>query len=135
MRRLIYLPSQRVKQCSQRSEPLCEIARRVAPHSTKERRAAARLFNYRPGFLARVLRAQRTHTLGVLAPELSEGYSALVLIRLAPSAGNAPETRSDIGTLRADGLSVVSEGGRDLLAFKSTSDYRYISKSVKINKY
>jgi DNA-binding LacI/PurR family transcriptional regulator len=50
------------------------------PQETKDRvLAAARQFNYRPNFLARSLRAQRTHTLGVLVPELSEGYSAMVL--------------------------------------------------------
>jgi DNA-binding LacI/PurR family transcriptional regulator len=50
------------------------------PQETKERiRAAAREFKYRPNFLARSFRAQRTHTLGVIVPELSDGYSAMVL--------------------------------------------------------
>ena len=41
--------------------------------------AAAKRFNYRPNFLARSLRVQRTYAVGVLMPELSEGYSSLVL--------------------------------------------------------
>lgn len=41
--------------------------------------AAAKQFNYRPHFIARSLRAQRTLTVGVLVPELSDGYSAMVL--------------------------------------------------------
>ena len=41
--------------------------------------AAARTYNYRPNFLARSLRAQRTFAVGVIMPELSEGYSALIL--------------------------------------------------------
>jgi len=41
--------------------------------------AAARRFNYRPNYLARSLRVQRTYAVGVLMPELSEGYSSLVL--------------------------------------------------------
>lgn len=41
--------------------------------------AAADRYNYRPNFLARSLRAQRTYAVGVLMPELSEGYSSLVL--------------------------------------------------------
>ncbi|MEW6732538.1 MAG: LacI family DNA-binding transcriptional regulator [Acidobacteriota bacterium] len=50
------------------------------PQHTKDRIfAAARALNYRPNFLAYSLRAQRTHTLGVLVPELSEGYLATVL--------------------------------------------------------
>src|SRR5262245_9389421 len=50
------------------------------PQETKDRIFdAARKFNYRPNFIARSLKAQRTYTLGVLVPELSMGYAALVL--------------------------------------------------------
>jgi LacI family transcriptional regulator len=50
------------------------------PQETKDRIfEAARKFNYRPNFIARSLRAQRTYTIGVLVPELSDGYSAMVL--------------------------------------------------------
>lgn len=50
------------------------------PKETQERIfTAARRLNYRPNYLARSLRVQRTHTLGVLVPELSDGYSAMVL--------------------------------------------------------
>lgn len=50
------------------------------PQETKDRIfAAAKDFNYRANFLARSLRSQRTYTVGVLVPELSEGYSALVI--------------------------------------------------------
>lgn len=50
------------------------------PRETKERVfAAARRLKYRPNFLARSLRASRSYVVGVIAPELSDGYSALVL--------------------------------------------------------
>lgn len=50
------------------------------PQETKDRIfEAARKHNYRPNYIARSLRAQRTYTLGVLAPELSGGYAAEVL--------------------------------------------------------
>jgi DNA-binding LacI/PurR family transcriptional regulator len=50
------------------------------PQKTKERIfAAARGLNYRPNFSARSLRSKRTFSVGVLVPELSDGYSALVL--------------------------------------------------------
>ena len=50
------------------------------PQETKDRIfSAARELNYRPNYLARSLRVQRTHTLGVIVPELSDGYSSMVL--------------------------------------------------------
>jgi DNA-binding LacI/PurR family transcriptional regulator len=50
------------------------------PQETKDRIfEAVRLLNYRPNFVARSLRSQRTMSVGVLIPELSDGYSALVL--------------------------------------------------------
>src|SRR5262249_42196473 len=36
-------------------------------------------FNYRPNFLARSLRTQRSFTIGVIVPEVSDGYSAMVM--------------------------------------------------------
>lgn len=50
------------------------------PQETKERIfTAAKELEYRPNYLARSLRAQRTRTLGVIVPDLSDGYSAMVL--------------------------------------------------------
>ncbi|MEM9596560.1 MAG: LacI family DNA-binding transcriptional regulator [Acidobacteriota bacterium] len=40
---------------------------------------AARELGYRPNYLARSLRGKRTHSLGVLVPEISEGYTAGVM--------------------------------------------------------
>jgi LacI family transcriptional regulator len=50
------------------------------PQETKDRifEAAAK-FKYRPNYFARSLRAQRSFTIGVIVPELSDGYSAMVL--------------------------------------------------------
>ena len=42
-------------------------------------RRAARELNYRPNQLARSLRQQRSYTIGVVVPEISEGYAALVM--------------------------------------------------------
>lgn len=50
------------------------------PQETKDRILnAAKEFNYRPNYLARSLRVQKTNTIGVIVPELSDGYSAMVL--------------------------------------------------------
>src|SRR5689334_1837218 len=50
------------------------------PHRTQELiRKAARELNYRPNHIARSLRQQRSYTIGVVVPEISEGYAALVM--------------------------------------------------------
>jgi DNA-binding LacI/PurR family transcriptional regulator len=50
------------------------------PQETKERIfAAVRKFKYRPNFFARSLRAKRSFTIGVIVPEVSDGYSASVM--------------------------------------------------------
>src|SRR3984893_4372424 len=55
-------------------------AAKSIPQRTPERiRAVARELNYRPNFVARSLRAQRSFTIGVVVPEISEGYAALVM--------------------------------------------------------
>jgi len=50
------------------------------PQKTKDLIVAtARKFNYRPNLLARSLRTRRSFTIGVIVPEISEGYNATVL--------------------------------------------------------
>ncbi len=50
------------------------------PKATQERIVeAAQRLHYRPNTLARSLRRQRSLTVGVLVPEISEGYTTLVL--------------------------------------------------------
>ena len=55
-------------------------AARSIPARTQARvLAAARQLNYRPNSVARSLQGQRSFTIGVLVPEISEGYAALVM--------------------------------------------------------
>ena len=55
-------------------------AAHAIPRATQERvLAAARRFGYRPNPIARSLQAKRAFTIGVLVPEISEGYAALVM--------------------------------------------------------
>lgn len=55
-------------------------AAKAIPPATQERIfAAAREFNYRPNVLARSLRRGHSMTIGVLVPEISEGYATGVL--------------------------------------------------------
>jgi DNA-binding LacI/PurR family transcriptional regulator len=50
------------------------------PQKTRDRiREAARELNYRPNFFARSLRKKRTYTVGVIAQEIGDGYSGLVV--------------------------------------------------------
>lgn len=55
------------------------IAKTISPETKKLIFAAAREFNYRPNFFARCLRTQRSFVVGVMVPEVSEGYNATVL--------------------------------------------------------
>ncbi len=53
---------------------------RSIPAATRERvRAAARKFNYQPSMIARKLQGQRIKTVGILLPELGEGYHSQVI--------------------------------------------------------
>jgi LacI family transcriptional regulator len=53
---------------------------RSIPQETRDRvMAAAKKFDYRPSFYARSLRGQRSFLIGVLVPELSDGYSVHIL--------------------------------------------------------
>ena len=53
---------------------------RSIPTETRERvRTAARELNYRPNYFARSLRQSRSMSVGVLAPDLSEGYFTRVM--------------------------------------------------------
>jgi DNA-binding LacI/PurR family transcriptional regulator len=51
------------------------------PAATKQRvHAAAKKFDYRPNLHARMLRSRLTNTIGIIAPEISEGYFTGVML-------------------------------------------------------
>ena len=55
-------------------------AARSVPEHTKQRiLAASRELNYRPNYLARSLRVQRTYTIGVIARDLGDAYAAMII--------------------------------------------------------
>lgn len=59
---------------------LNNVPGRSIPQETRERvREAARKFNYQPSLLARSLRKKRSFTVGVLVPELTDGYHTMVM--------------------------------------------------------
>jgi DNA-binding LacI/PurR family transcriptional regulator len=59
---------------------LNEVPGRSIPQVTRDRiKAAANKFNYRPSLLARSLRNRKTQTIGILVPELGDGYHTQVM--------------------------------------------------------
>jgi LacI family transcriptional regulator len=59
---------------------LNDVPGRSIPQATRDRiKAAAKAMNYQPNLLARSLRSRRTLTIGILVPELGEGYHAQVM--------------------------------------------------------
>jgi DNA-binding LacI/PurR family transcriptional regulator len=59
---------------------LNDVPGRSIPQATRDRiKAAAKKFNYQPSLLARSLRNRRTYTIGILVPELGDGYHTQVM--------------------------------------------------------
>jgi LacI family transcriptional regulator len=59
---------------------LNEVPGRSIPQSTRDRvKAAAKELNYQPSLLARSLRNRRTLTIGILVPQLGDGYHTQVM--------------------------------------------------------
>lgn len=54
-------------------------ARNIPEHTRRRIIEAAKKLDYRPNFFARSLRKKRTYTIGVIAHDVGEGYSALVV--------------------------------------------------------
>ena len=59
---------------------LNDVPGRSISQVTRDRvKAAAKQFNYRPSLLARSLRNRKTQTIGILVPELGDGYHTQVM--------------------------------------------------------
>jgi DNA-binding LacI/PurR family transcriptional regulator len=54
-------------------------ARSIPEHTKKRIHAAALDLNYRPNFFARTLRKKRTYTIGIIAEEIGDAYSSMVI--------------------------------------------------------
>jgi DNA-binding LacI/PurR family transcriptional regulator len=69
---------------------LNDVPGRSIPQATRDRiKAAAKQLNYQPNLLARSLRSRRTLTIGVLVPELGDGYHTQVLSGIGDQLINA----------------------------------------------
>lgn len=59
---------------------LNDAPNRSIPETTRQRvRDAAKKFNYQPSLIARSLQGKRTQTVGILLPDLGDGYQAQVI--------------------------------------------------------
>ena len=59
---------------------LNEVPGRSIPQATRDRiKAAAKELNYQPSLLARSLRSRRTQAIGILVPQLGDGYHTQVM--------------------------------------------------------
>lgn len=99
--------------------------------ATKQRvLAAAHEFNYRPNPHARMLRSRLTNTIGIVVPELSEGYFTLVMLGIEPyllQAGFLYFTVSHLG--RAD----LQEEYQELLMRRSVDGFLLVNTSFSLN--
>lgn len=69
---------------------LNDVPGRSIPQATRDRiKAAARQMNYQPNLLARSLRSRRTLTIGILVPELGDGYHTQVMSGIGDQLMNA----------------------------------------------
>lgn len=69
---------------------LNDVPGRTIPQGTRDRiKAAAKELNYHPNLLARSLRNRRTQTIGILVPELGDGYHTQVLSGIGDQLINA----------------------------------------------
>lgn len=69
---------------------LNDVPGRSIPQHTRDRiKAAAKELNYQPSLLARSLRNKRTLTIGILVPELGEGYHTEVMSGIGDQLINA----------------------------------------------
>ena len=69
---------------------LNDVPGRSIPQVTRDRiKAAAKAMNYQPSLLARSLRNRRTLTIGILVPELGDGYHTEVMSGIGDELVNA----------------------------------------------
>jgi len=60
------------------------VAKSISPETRQRVHAAAQKFEYRPNLHARMLRTRLTNTVGVIVPEVSEGYFTRVMLGIEP---------------------------------------------------
>jgi DNA-binding LacI/PurR family transcriptional regulator len=106
------------------------VANSISPATKQRVLDAAKKFRYRPNLHARMLRSRLTNTIGIVVPELSEGYFTGVMLGVEPyllQAGFLYFTVSHLG--RAD----LQEEYQELLLRRSVDGFLLINTSFSLN--
>src|SRR5438309_1735834 len=61
------------------------VAKSISAATRQRVLDAAKKFQYRPNLHARMLRAKQSNTIGVVVPELSEGYFTRLMLGVEPA--------------------------------------------------
>ncbi len=96
-------------------------ARSIPEHTKKRIHAAAQELNYRPNFFARTLRKKRTYTIGIIAEEIGDAYSSMVIsgiesyLRQRNYFFLTVTHRHDLKLLQSYSELLIDEASKDLL--------------------
>jgi DNA-binding LacI/PurR family transcriptional regulator len=106
------------------------VANSISPATKQRVLDAAKKFRYRPNLHARMLRSRLTNTIGIVVPELSEGYFTNVMLGVEPyllQAGFLYFTVCHLG--RAD----LQEEYQELLLRRSVDGFLLVNTSFSLN--
>jgi DNA-binding LacI/PurR family transcriptional regulator len=111
---------------------LNDVPGRSIPQATRERiKAAAQKFNYQPSLLARSLRSRRTFTIGILVPELGDGYHTQVMSGIGDHLMETgyfyftAHHRHRKNLIEEYGQMLLSRGAEALIAIDTTLEHEF----------
>jgi LacI family transcriptional regulator len=111
---------------------LNDVPGRAIPQVTRDRiKAAAQQFNYRPSLLARSLRNRRTQSIGILVPELGDGYHTQVMSGIGDHLMDAgyfyftAHHRHRTNLIEEYGQMLLGRGVEALIAIDTALDHSY----------
>ncbi|HUM04409.1 MAG TPA: LacI family DNA-binding transcriptional regulator [Terriglobales bacterium] len=114
-------------------------ASRAIPAQTRERIfKAAREFDYRPNFLARSLRVQRSYTVGVIAEEIGDAYGAMLISGIESVLRKnryfflTVVHRHDEGLIRSHSQLLLTRGAEGIITIDTSLDEKPILPTVAI---
>ena len=109
---------------------LNDVPGRSIPQTTRDRiKAAAKELNYQPSHLARSLRSRRTQTIGILVPELGDGYHTQVMSGIGDRLVDAgyfyftAHHRHRPGSIEEYTQMFISRGAQGILAIDTLFDH------------
>src|ERR1700734_244638 len=106
------------------------VANSISPATKQRVLDAAKKFRYRPNLHARMLRSRLTNTIGIVVPELSEGYFTGVMLGVEPyllQAGFLYFTVSHLG--RAD----LQEEYQELLMSRRVDGFLLVNTELPVS--